>query len=172
MPKSCCGCISLRTGTIIVLVLSIIGSILGIFGYIFNDQNENIYYYKYDDYYYERYSSIFHSKTASGILLIKSIIDLIFTIAAIIGVLSFSSKILRFYAIYLLIELVIVIVVSVIFLFMFEYISEHYGIVYLLIIIITIIIQIYFICVIYSYCDQLRKERKEEKEITADANVV
>ncbi len=171
VPKSCCGCISLRAGTLIILVLSIIGSIFGIFGYIFNDQQDSNYNI-YGDYYYEKYSRMFHSKTVSRTLLSRSITDLVITIAAIIGVLSFASKILRFYVFYLLIELLIGIVASLMFLFMNEYILEHYGIIYLLILIITIIIEVYFICVINSYCDKLRKEEKEKKEITADANVV
>ncbi len=153
VPKSCCGCISLRAGTLIILVLSIIGSILSIFGCVYNDQYRRMY-----------------SGTALQILLIRSIIDAIITIAALLGVLSRTTGVLGFYVYYLIFELLCGIVFSVALLCI---ISFYNGALFcLFIIIISIIIQVYFICVINSYRDQLIKEKKEEKEIAANANLV
>ncbi len=148
-PKSCCACISLRTGTLIILVLSIIGSFMSVFGY----GNRDL-------------LIIYSDMKLEILLLIRAIIDSVIALAALIGVFNRATGILGFYVYYFTFELLCSTVIYL--LFIHKYISNEYVFTYLIIIFILIIIDIYFICVINSYRNQLKKEKKEEKESNED----
>jgi len=147
--KTCCCCFTLKEGTAILLVLSLIGTIGNFLMYGINNN---------------------YPESVRLTYIIQSVVDFPFIIIGMIGVFGRKAACVSTYGFYLLVRLFVSIIIALGVLLPVAK-SDAAGAV-VLGLIIGASISIYIIYIFFSYSNELKKEKQEEKEIAAMADKV
>ena len=161
--KHCCGCFSLREGTLIILVLSTLSYIYQLFSNILNFEIVNI--------------NDNRSVAVKTLNIIIFIVGVAFLFVGFIGVVSRKAICVKIYAFYYLISLIISIVLTAINLVNSNISpadeAESIGVtIGYILIVLTFLLESYFIYVFFAYSRELREEEEEGKKIAENAVIV
>jgi len=161
--KHCCGCFSLREGTLIILVLSTLSYIYQLFSNILNFEIVNI--------------NDNRSVAVKTLNIILFIVGVAFLFVGFIGVVSRKAICVKIYAFYYLISLIISIVLTAINLVNSNISpadeAESIGVtIGYILIVLTFLLESYFIYVFFAYSRELREEEEEGKKIAENAVIV
>jgi len=161
--KHCCGCFSLREGTLIILVLSTLSYIYQLFSDILNFEIVNI--------------NDNRSVAVKTLNIILFIVGVAFLFVGFIGVVSRKAICVKIYAFYYLISMIISIALTLINLANSELSpadeAESIGVtIGYILIVLTFLLESYFIYVFFAYSRELREEEEEGKKIAENAVIV
>ena len=161
--KHCCGCFSLREGTLIILVLSTLSYIYQLFSNILNFEIVNI--------------NDNRSVAVKTLNIILFIVGVAFLFVGFIGVVSRKAICVKIYAFYYLISMIISIVLTAINLVNSNISpadeAESIGVtIGYILIVLTFLLESYFIYVFFAYSRELREEEEEGKKIAENAVIV
>jgi len=151
-PKSCC-CLSLREGTIFLLLIALIFNVIAMLIYLFLPENIT------------KINNI--SESERRVLIGSSAIGIFFDVIGLIGVIIRKANVLLIFICYYVLEFGLNVTINVLGLFASKdgksFIASLIGL------IIGMLISIYFILVFKEYAYELRREEKEDNEIAAAA---
>jgi len=147
-PKSCCGCLTLREGVAIILLIIFIDCIYNLYKYGYSYSYEYAYFYLNSNLVTLRY-----------MYMVKGIINLIFVFISSINVCRYKASTFRIYIYYLVIDIIASLIIN--FILVFPFIFDYTYLRFFIDSMINIVIDAISIILFNAYYDQVRRNEKD-----------